>query len=185
MMTVAGVCLAGLLVAMPLMASAEGAPLLADTTADAAASRPLGSEAALGVSATRTTYVRFDLSKLPAGASVHRATLSVFLGRMLAAGSVSAHRVTAPWDEDTLVAAREPSVEAALPETLAFSDESPFLEYVSMDVTAAVVAWLGGAPNHGIALRGSGAVDVEFVSKENRAAGRPMTLEIVLADPQN
>jgi hypothetical protein len=163
----------------------ESTPLLADTTADSGAAKALGSDPFLGVSATRTTYVRFDLSMIPPGSSVHSATLSLFLGRMLAGGSVSVYRVTSAWDEDTLVATRTPGVlDAALPETLAVSDATPFVEYLPLDVTAAVSAWLGGAANHGLALRGSDGVDVEFISKENQAVRRPMTLEVVLATPQ-
>ena len=51
----------GLLAVIPVPGWTEVAPLVADATADPAAARPLGSDPALGVSATRTTYVRFDL----------------------------------------------------------------------------------------------------------------------------
>lgn len=175
----------GLLVVIPATAWTENAPLVADATADPAAARPLGSDPALGVSATKTTYVRFDLSRLPAGATAHRATLSVYVGRLLAPGSIAVHRVTGTWDEDTLTAARQPTVDAALPEGLTLSETTPFLEYLSIDVTAAVQAWLAGEPNRGLALRGDATVDVELVSKENLAVQRAITLDVVPGNPQD
>lgn len=176
--------MSGLLVAVSAVSGwSEGAPLVADATADPAAARPLGSDPALGVSASKTAYVRFDLSRLPAGTTVHRATLSVYVGRLLAPGSIAVHRVTGTWDEDTLTAARQPTVDTQLPEGLTLSAETPFLEYLSIDVTAAVQAWLAGQPNHGLALRGDATVDVELVSKENQAVPRPATLEIVPGNP--
>jgi hypothetical protein len=162
---------------------AENAPLIGDATADPAATRPLGSEPALGVSAGKTSYVRFDLSRLPPGTTVHHAMLSVYVGRLLSGGSISVHRVTGAWDEDTLTAARQPTVDEALPETLVLSDSTPFLEYLSIDVTPAVRAWLAGAPNHGLAMRGDAMVDVELVSKENQAVAHPITLEVVPGGP--
>jgi len=176
--------LSGLLVAMnPARGGAEVVPLVGDSTADPAATRPLGSDPALGVSATRTAFIRFDLSALPAGTTVHRATLSIYVGRLLAAGSLAVHRVTGPWDEDTLTAARQPTVETQLPEGLTLAADTPFLEYLSIDVTAAVQAWLAGQPNHGLALRGDTTVDVELVSKENPAVPQPARLEIVPGNP--
>jgi hypothetical protein len=171
--------------AFPAAGSAEMATLVGDSSADPAASRALGSEPSLAVSSTKTAYVRFDVSKLAPGTPVHRATLSVYVGRLLAAGSVSVHQVTGPWDEDTLTAARQPSLGAALPEPLVLTETMPFLEYLSIDVTPAVQAWLAGAPNQGFALRGDGAVDVELVSKENLTIQRAITLEIVPGDPQD
>jgi len=175
--------MSGLLAVTPVHGWTEVAPLVADATADPAAARPLGSDPALGVSTTKTSYVRFDLSRLPAGTTVHRAALSVYVGRLLATGSIAVHRVTGTWDEDTLTAARQPSVDAALAERLALSADTPFLEYLSIDVTPAVQAWLAGEPNHGFALRGDATVDVDLVSKENLAVPHPITLEIVPGNP--
>ena len=176
--------MSGLLVAFsPVCGWTEVAPLVGDSTADPAATGPLGSAPALGVSANKTTYLRFDLSRLPEGTTVHRATLSVYVGRLLAAGSIAVHRVTGSWDEDTLTAARQPSADTQLPEGLTLAADTPFLEYLSIDVTAAAQAWLAGQPNHGLALRGDATVDVELVSKENQAVTRPATLEIVPGNP--
>jgi hypothetical protein len=176
--------MSGLLVALSSVSGwTEVVPLVADATADPAATRALGSDPALGVSATKATYVRFDLSRLPAGTTVHRATLSVYVGRMLANGSIAVHRVTGAWDEDTLTAARQPTVDAPLPEGLTLAADTPFLEYLTVDVTAAVQAWLAGQPNHGLALRGDATVDVELVSKESQAVPRPALLEVVPGNP--
>jgi len=176
--------MSGLLVMVsPASGWTEVVPLVADATADPAASRPLGSDPALGVSATRTAYLRFDLSRLPAGTTVHRATLSIYVGRLLAAGSIAVHRVTGPWDEDTLSAARQPTADAQLPEGLTLAADTPFLEYLEIDVTAAVQAWVAGQPNHGLALRGDATADVELVSKENQAVPRPAVLEIIPGNP--
>jgi len=107
------------------------------------------------------------------------------VGRVLASGTVSVHRVLGPWDEDTLTAAAAPAVEAALPETLTLSDGTPSLDYLPLDVTPAVQAWLAGAPDHGLALTGDATVDAEFASKESQAIAHPMKLEVVLDDPRD
>ncbi len=126
-----------------------------------------------------TAFLQFDLSSLPAGttsAQVSHATLTVFVNRVNAAGSVTVSPVTAAWGEYSVTSTAAPATGSSignLPISVAG-------EYVSLDVTAQVQAWVTtSASNNGLALA-SGGANVLFDSKENDETSHAARLDITL-----
>ncbi len=126
-----------------------------------------------------TTFLQFDLGTLPAGttaAQVSQATLTVFVNRVNAAGVVTVSPVTAAWDEYGISSAAEPPIGAS------FGNLSVSVpgQFVSVDVTAQVQAWLNAAaPDTGFALASS-AANALFDSKENDETGHAARLDVTL-----
>jgi hypothetical protein len=155
--------------------------LVADATTDAAApAASAGSAPSLRVAPASVTYLRFDVSALPAGMVVEQATLRVRPLRVLAAGAVAAHVVSAEWQEDTLAHERRPAWDDAAIALQQVGEESADGRDVTFGVRAAVAAWLAGTANHGLALVGDGLADVDLASKENQSVSAPPRLEVVL-----
>ena len=129
----------------------------------------------------RHVYAKFDLATLPAGISgtdIDSATLRVYLSKVSTAGSIDLHVISAPWDESTVTAgdalALAPSF-ATVPVT-----DGDALSYLTIDVTTQLRDWVDGlVTNNGIALLPSG-IKVEIDSKENKATGHPMEIEVAL-----
>ena len=131
----------------------------------------------------RHGFVRFDLSALPSGTTLARATLRAWVSAAPVPGTVSLALVSEAWQESTLTAVNAPATLppfASLPVTGA--DVS---RYVSLDVTSQAQAWLDGTqPNHGFALLpGTPLVLLAFDSKENAGTSHPMELELVPVGP--
>jgi hypothetical protein len=123
----------------------------------------------------------FDLATLPAGtvsSQVSHATLIVFVNRVNVAGSVSVAPVTASWGEYSVTSAAAQAAGSSIgnfPVSVAG-------QFVSVDVTNQVQAWLNTpASNNGFALT-SAAADVLFDSKENDETGHAPRLDIALVN---
>jgi len=137
----------------------------------------------LNVGGSAQSFLKFDLSTLPAVASgdVVKATLTVFVGSISAPGEIDVKRVTTgPWDEAHITGANAPSVANAV------EDSAPNVAakkiFLSFNVTALVKDWVGNVlPNNGIALVTPGSAKVTFNSKENSGTAHPATLEISVA----
>jgi len=132
-----------------------------------------------------TAFVRFDLSGIPSsvtGSMVAKGTLKVFVGTVTTAGSFNVDLVTSSWSEKTITANSEPTlgsaVATAIPVTTSDKDQ-----YILVDVTAAVVDWLNGTANDGIALVPDGTVSFTLNSKETTTTSHPAELDIVLTGP--
>lgn len=130
------------------------------------------------------TYVRFDLSTLPGGsrgADVVRATLRLWISRVVRGGMVDIHSVRGAWSEESVTAANAPGPgpDEIIGIPIAPGDRYSFL---TVDVTALVRAWLDGTlENHGLVLTANAAgVGVEFDSKENTGTSHEPQLEITL-----
>lgn len=128
-----------------------------------------------------TSYLRFDLSVLPANPAVQKATLRLWVFGVVTPGTIEVVPVAAPWQESTITAATAP----ALATTIAtFAVEGgDALHFVDVDVTGLVKDWASGfADNRGLALRGpeSGAVYVVFDTKESIVTSHPPELEVAL-----
>src|SRR5579863_7082253 len=144
-----------------------------------------GSAATLGVeSVSQTTYIQFDLSSIPAGytsASIAKATLKLYVNAVTKAGSFNVDYVNGTWSELAITADLAPAlgttIAASVPLTSAKKND-----YVLIDVTPAVGAWLDGTePNDGIALVGNSPLNASFDSKENTTNSHPPELDIVFA----
>jgi hypothetical protein len=139
----------------------------------------------LQIGQSSSSFLRFSLADLPSGvvsATVRRATLTVFINRVVAPGSVSVHYVPpASWTEKDVTYGNAPF---AQPETLRFTTNTA-LTFASADVTKLVSAALDANLNQ-VALRLSavGATEVFLDSKENTSTSQAARLDIELTGPQ-
>ena len=170
-----------------LPAQALDSPLAADTYVSS--SNPMlnfGAQATLNVGGGATALVGFDLSTLPPGttpAKLVKATLVLYVSRIGVAGAVEVQTALSGWAESTATANSSPSLSGAgSGPTVAIVVGA---QYVSVDVTNQVKAWMNGSPNYGFAvttaLSASGTV-VFFDSKESTTTGHTARLDITLAD---
>jgi hypothetical protein len=137
----------------------------------------------VGAGGVRHGLVRFEMDTLPSGALATKAILRLWVAEVANAGTVTVHVVSSTWDEDSAVGATAPSVGPAMA-TVSLGPEDVD-NFVTIDVSAAVQAWLAGAPNHGVALIPSETDDVrvDFNSKENTSTAHHPELEVTLEGP--
>ena len=162
--------------------------------------QPLGGNVAIQVGniggRNQAGFVRFDLTPLPAGATVTQAFLRVFVHRVNLlgpAGTINIFELNGAWKESTLNIANTPPKfpTPMFSFSVAPSDAKTFM---LIDGTQAVQDWLSGATtNNGITLvpsntsaisiglnrQGIGASLVNDVFDEARAAGLPVRLSVV------
>jgi len=142
-------------------------------------------------SSTADTYLRTDLSVLPAAvtaSNIQKANLRLYIDAITQAGSIDVHQVSATWSESLITYNNFPSSKWG---TLVASAVAirPKKQFIDVDVTSAVTAWLTNPQsNFGLVLSptaGSG-VSVSFDSKENTNTSHNAELQLVLvsAGPQ-
>jgi len=148
-----------------------------------------GSGAILVVSLGTTTYMKFDLPGVPAGSSVAKATLRLYVDGVVTGGGFDVYNLPATpgWSENTLKystppPARSVSATGGHPIVVSVSSLNKFL---SIDMTAAVQGWLRNpSSNNGVALAVTGNTGLfSFDSKESLLPSHVPELEIVLEDP--
>ena len=172
----------GLLIFSSHEASALDVTLSGDASVNSAhASVNYGALSNLYVGNGSTAFLQFDLATLPVGttsAQVSQATLTVFVNRVNTGGAVTVSPVTAGWGEYSVTAAGAPATGGALGSV----NVAQAGQFISVDVTAQVKAWLDTpASNHGLALA-SGAANVLFDSKENDETGHAARLDVTLVN---
>src|SRR5260370_15279136 len=163
-------------------AFALDAILRADASVNTAhASSNYGSLSNLYVGNGHCTFLQFDLTTLPVGtlsSQVSHAPLIVFVNRVNVAGSVSVAPVTTSWGEYSVTSAAAPTAGSSIgnfPVSVAG-------QFVSVDVTNQVQAWLNTpTSNNGFALT-SAAADVLFDSKENDETSHAPRIDITLVN---
>lgn len=163
-------------------ASATDVALVGDASVNSAhPSVNYGALSNLYVASGNTAFLQFDLSTLPTGttsAQVSRATLTVFVNRVNTAGSVTVSPVTGSWGEYSVTSGTAPATGGSVG-TLPISVGGQF---ISVDVTTQVQAWVNSpASNNGLALV-SGGADVLFDSKENDETSHAARLDITLVN---
>ena len=88
--------------------------------------------------------------------------------------------VNGTWTETTIDANNAPAlgttIAASIPLTTADKNQ-----YILIDITPAVQAWLSGIPNDGIALVGNSPANASFDSKETTTTSHPAELDLVFA----
>jgi len=131
-------------------------------------------------STTQIAYIQFNLSSIPAsytGANVSQATLKLYVYALASAGSLNVDYVSAPWSESTITPDNAPALGSTIASGVPVSEKN---QYILINVTAAVQAWLNGTElNNGIALVGVSPLTASFDSKENAATSHPAELDIV------
>ena len=131
---------------------------------------------------SETAYIQFDLSSIPSGytgADISQATLKIYVYAVTTAGSFNVDYVNGTWSEGTIKANNAPALGSTIATSvpLTTGDKN---QYILIDITAAVQAWLNGTdPNDGIALVGNSPFNASFDSKENTATSHPAELDIV------
>jgi hypothetical protein len=152
-------------------------------TNTAAPTTNYGAKTLLDVESSQTTYIQFNLSSIPSGytsADVTKATLKLYVNAATTAGSFNVDYVNGTWSESAITANNAPAlgttIAASVP--LIAADKN---QYILVDITAAVQAWLSGTPNDGIALVGNSPLNASFDSKENTTTSHSAELDIVFA----
>ncbi len=152
-------------------------------TNTAAATTNYGAKTLLDVESSQTTFIQFNLASIPSGytsADVTKATLKLYVNAVTTAGSFNVDYVIGTWKESTIDYSNQPAlgttIAASVP--LVTADKN---QYILVDVTAAVQAWLSGTANDGIALVGNSPVNATFDSKESTSTSHAPELDIVFA----
>ena len=174
-----------LLVCLVSVSVGQSAPPSADTFSSSFyPTAPHGSNPALVVGPGATTYVQFNLSTLPAGASVSKATLRLYLDAVYKPGSFDVYELDTAWNENTLTYSTAPPLGPSATGSHPISvSASSLRQYVLIDITPLVQNWMSGAViNNGVALAlTGGGGNFSFDSKESAQTSQAPELEIVLA----
>ncbi|MGH6811151.1 MAG: DNRLRE domain-containing protein [Methylocella sp.] len=132
-------------------------------------------------------FVRFDLTALPAGATVQQAFLRVFVKRVDnlsgPSGTIKIFELNGAWTEGTLTTANTPP-KFPTPVFKVSVAPSNMKNFILIDVTQAVKDWQSGArTNFGLTFVPSAqsAITLALDSKENLGTSHPMELEVTLA----
>ena len=180
--------LAALLSLSSSIAHAQITPRADAYTDSAKATTNFGTAVTLGAvssaSSIQKSYVQFDLSSLPAGyngSNIAKTTLKLYVNSVTTAGSFNVDYVTAPWVEKTITSNLSPSLGTTVVGGVSLTTASVH-NYILMDVTPAVVAWLNGTQaNDGLALVANSPLSATFDSKESTTQSHPPELDIIFA----
>jgi Collagen triple helix repeat (20 copies) len=120
---------------------------------------------------TANTYIQFNLAALPAGLTsnnIATATVRLYLNTVTKSGTFDLYMVSSSWVEDLVTYNTAPSLGTKIASSVSVSTAMQG-DYLVLNVTPALQAWLSGTPNNGIALVASNgsSIDVAFDSKES------------------
>ena len=144
-----------------------------------------GSAPLLIVTAGTNTYIRFDLTSIPANSTVNKATLVLFVDAVTGNGAMNVYKLTNSLAESTLNELNAPALGASETSGSPVSITSAsFQQFISIDLTSLVQQWVNGSSaNDGIALALAGSAGgFSFDSKENALTSHQPQLVIELAD---
>lgn len=142
-----------------------------------------GTASYLQVGGTAKTYLRFDLSNVPAAALSSpntKVNLVLWVGRIGIAGTLDVAQAAAAWTEASLTASNQPGAGADIgPLSVSTADQ-----FVYLDVTSVVQGWLSTpATNFGLVISGTGSAVVFLDSKESVTTSHGATLQFFDAGP--
>src|SRR5215471_9448891 len=129
-------------------------------------------------------YIKFKLtSTLPPGtteSNVSKATLTLYVSSLTAAGSLVLHRITGTWNENTISSTTALTLTPEVSGVKAARAQA----FITIDVTRLVRDWVSGRhPNNGMALVASGdQTFVSFDSKESGITSHEPSLAIALVN---
>ena len=123
---------------------------------------------------------RYDLSSIPASASILSASAWFYVTKEHPEGPVDIHRTTADWAEtDATWNTHGDKMDAAVLATIPTQPAKDV--WVQVNLTAQVQAWVNGEPNYGITLNStSEGMNADYASREY--ASQPY-LEVIVAAP--
>ena len=169
------------------LALAQSAPPSSDSyTLSSKPSMNFGTRTNLMVAQGTTSFVQFDLSTLPSGTAINKATLRLYVDSVSSSGSFDVDQVSSAWAEETLNYSNQPPLGASATGLHPVSiDSSNLNQFVVIDITSLVQDWVSGlTPNYGVALVLQGtAGNFAFDSKESTATSHQPELEISLTGP--
>ncbi len=141
-----------------------------------------GSNVLLDVTGARqTAYIQFNLASIPNSVSVSKATLKLYVNAVTTAGSFNVDYVNGAWTESTITSSLAPALGATIEASVPIATGSKN-QFILIDVTPAVQAWLSGSQaNDGLALVANGSFNASFDSKENTTTSHAPELDIVFA----
>jgi hypothetical protein len=181
------VCLASLFALISSLSPGQTAPPSADTfVSSAVPNHTFGNSTILAVQPGVTSYLRFNLATLPAGTTVNKGTLRLYVDGVTKSGTFDVYQLNNSWSENTLTYNTPPpplgvSATGGRPIPVSASSRNQFL---LIDITAVVQGWANGSiANNGVALASSDTGNFSFDSKESLLTGNGPELEIVLNGP--
>jgi hypothetical protein len=135
------------------------------------------------------SFVRFNVSSIPAGSSVTAAQLTLCMltnpdpGTTGRAQKLS--RVTSAWSETGVTWSTQPSVAASATASVGVP---PSAQCITLTVTADVQAWVDGAANYGWRFGAAnesqtGVSDVGYATREYSVAGKRPLLTVAYTTP--
>ena len=144
--------LTALLWVAPLLAQA---PPSADTFVSSAAPNVnYGPGISLLVGPGTTSYIRFNLSGIPAGATVSKASLRLYVDAVATGGAFDVYNLSGAWHENSLTYSTPPpprGASATLSHPVSVTRASAN-QFLLIDITALAQAWVNGSiPNNGVA----------------------------------
>jgi hypothetical protein len=171
---------AGVVLLLPILAWADTARLASDAFVNPGDGTNYGAlpTVNIGGAAASSGLLLFDLSTLPSPTSVAWARLHFYVDKVNAAGALDLGTASASWTEATVTGTSGITLGSPLAIGIAISAAG----YVTIDVSAQVVAWLNGSPNNGFILSadaGTPNLSIFIDSKENSATSHPAVLEVV------
>jgi DNA-binding beta-propeller fold protein YncE len=126
------------------------------------------------------SYSQFDLAALPTNPSLEKAVLRLWIAAVLTPGAIDVVPVQDPWQEAKITADASPALGSPIASFSVASGDS--LRFVNVDITALVQDWSSGRrANNGLALVGSGSVNVVFDTKESVVFSQAPELEVAMA----
>jgi N-acetylneuraminic acid mutarotase len=172
-----------ILIALPLFAQA---PPSADTFVSSATPKlNYGPSIILAVGPGTNSYVQFNLSGIPAGASISKASLRLYVDAVSGSGTLDVFQVTSSWTENKVTYNTRPtqqSVSAMVGSSVPITSAN-CNQFLLIDITPLAQGWLNGTiPNNGVVLAltsGSGIFSLD--SKESLLTGNGPELEIALS----
>jgi hypothetical protein len=186
--------IAALLAAVAVSSTAFGEtfPILADTagsTINNKISKVSNSAKTLTVSGKSSIFVDFGIRNVAGEISPNQVTsarLVLYLARVSKPGSIRFSTLTSGIDE-TFAAATAPNPTLGAQFADFPIDASLNRQFIIVDVTAQVKAWLSGTPQtsseRGVAITSDGTASVTLASKEGAGSGHPAYIEVDVNSP--
>ena len=116
-----------------------------------------------------SSYVQFNLSTVPAGATVSKATLRLYVDLAAVGGQFDVYQLNTSWGEKTLTYNNAPALGASATGNHPITITTASLnQFVVIDITPLVQSWINGSvANNGVALAVVGSTGVfAFDTKE-------------------
>ena len=127
-------------------------------------------------------YLQFSLADIPAGASIQKATLQLYVNQVLGPGSFDVYQLNSEWSQTTLTFVNAPSLGVSATGNNPVPIPAAADQFILIDVTPLVQGWLNGTiQNNGLALSMTTSTGgALFDSKEATLTSHMPELQIVV-----